>query len=71
MGMVMLKFLPVKLVDMMTLLSGKLKFGDLSKYGFHRPKQGPFLIKQLTGRSPTIDVGCIDKIKIGQIKVKL
>ncbi|KAL5550662.1 hypothetical protein UlMin_000838 [Ulmus minor] len=69
MGMVMLKFLPVKLVDMMTLLAGKLKFGDLSKYGFHWPKQGPFLIKQLTGRSPTIDVGCIDKIKIGQIKV--
>ncbi|KAL5571876.1 hypothetical protein UlMin_021473 [Ulmus minor] len=69
MGMVMLKFLPVKLVDLMALISEKLKFGDLTKYGFQRPGQGPFLIKHLTGRSPTIDVGCIDKIKTGQIKV--
>ncbi|KAL5571698.1 hypothetical protein UlMin_021295 [Ulmus minor] len=68
-GMFLLKYLPTKLVDMIVLNLGKLKHGDMSKYGLKRPKEGPFFLKQTTGRSTTIDVGCIEKIRSGEIKV--
>ncbi|KAK1300176.1 putative indole-3-pyruvate monooxygenase YUCCA10 [Acorus calamus] len=42
---------------------------DLSKYGIHRPKEGPFFLKVTTGRSPVIDVGTVSKIKSGEIQV--
>ena len=38
----------------------------MSKYGSRR---GSFFLKTTKGRSPTIDVGCVDKIKQGKIKV--
>ncbi|KAL5571894.1 hypothetical protein UlMin_021491 [Ulmus minor] len=68
-GMFLLKYLPTKLVDMIVLNFGKLKHGDMSKYGLKKPKEGPFFLKQTTGRSATIDVGCIEKIRSGEIKV--
>ena len=68
-GMSLLKYLPTKLVDMIVLILGKLKHGDMAKYGLKRPKEGPFFLKQTTGRSATIDVGCIEKIRSGEIKV--
>ncbi|KDP43071.1 hypothetical protein JCGZ_25257 [Jatropha curcas] len=45
------------------------KFGDVSKYGIGRPKEAPFYRKAVTGRSPTIDVGAMEKIKSGDIQV--
>ncbi|KAK6911148.1 Flavin monooxygenase-like [Dillenia turbinata] len=68
-GMFLLRFLPVMIVDPIVLLLCKLKFGNLSNYGLRRPNQGPFLLKSLTGRSPTIDVGAMAKIKAGEIQV--
>jgi indole-3-pyruvate monooxygenase len=47
----------------------KLKYGDLSKYGIYRPKEGPLHLKNITGKSPVIDVGTVEKIKEGGIKV--
>ncbi|KAM1537431.1 hypothetical protein PS1_002366 [Malus domestica] len=68
-GMVSLKFLPLNIVDKAVVLLGKLKYGDLTKYGIRKPKEGPFFLKAAKGRAPTIDVGSINKIKTGEIKV--
>ncbi|XP_058099705.1 probable indole-3-pyruvate monooxygenase YUCCA10 [Magnolia sinica] len=68
-GMVLLKYLPCSLVDTITLLLSKLKFGDLSKYGIRRPAKGPFHLKAIAGRSPVIDVGTIGKIMSREIEV--
>lgn len=68
-GMWLLRVFPVKLVDRWCLLLAKLRFGDTSRYGLLRPDKGPFMNKLVTGRSPTIDVGCVDEIKAGKIKV--
>ncbi|PKA55131.1 putative indole-3-pyruvate monooxygenase YUCCA11 [Apostasia shenzhenica] len=70
-GMLLLKhnILPLSLVDKLVIFLMKLKHGDLSKYGIERPKEGPFFLKETTGRSPVIDVGTVRRIKSGEIKV--
>lgn len=68
-GMRLLAYLPLNLVDKLIVFLGNLKHGDLSKYGITRPKQGPFLLKKETGRSAVIDVGTVAKIKAGDIQV--
>ncbi|XP_010462821.1 PREDICTED: probable indole-3-pyruvate monooxygenase YUCCA11 [Camelina sativa] len=68
-GMSLLSFLPVKLVDRLCLLLAELRFGNTSRYGLVRPKNGPFMNKLITGRSPTIDVGCVGEIKSGKVQV--
>ena len=47
-----------------------LKYGDLSKYGIVRPKNGLLTIKISTGKSAVIDVGTVHRIKTGEIKVR-
>lgn len=59
----------MRLVDAIVVLMAKWKFGNVSRYGFQTPKLGPFTIKQTTGQTPTVDVGTINKIKSGHIKV--
>ncbi|KAJ7959224.1 Flavin-containing monooxygenase [Quillaja saponaria] len=68
-GMFLLRILPVKIVDKICCSIGKLTHGNLTKYGLLRPRPGPFYLKATTNRSPTIDVGCIDKIKRGEVQV--
>ncbi|KAJ4700846.1 Flavin-containing monooxygenase [Melia azedarach] len=68
-GMLLLKFLPCKLVDFITVMLSKMKFGNGLNYSLKRPKSGPFYHKAITGRSPTIDVGAMDKIRAGEIQV--
>ncbi|KAK8587676.1 hypothetical protein V6N12_022159 [Hibiscus sabdariffa] len=68
-GMVLSKYVSVGIVDFMAVWMSKIVFGDLSKYGIHRPKQGPFYLKATAGRAPVIDVGTIGKIKSKEIKV--
>ena len=41
----------------------KLKYGDLSKYGIVRPKNGPLNIKISFDKFAIIDVGTVHKIK--------
>ncbi|KAI3886419.1 hypothetical protein MKX03_036706 [Papaver bracteatum] len=66
-GMVLLKFLPVSYVDPLINTLSYLSYGDLTKYGIHRPAAGAFEIKAKAGRSPVIDVGTIERIKSGMI----
>ncbi|KAK2975917.1 hypothetical protein RJ640_007395, partial [Escallonia rubra] len=68
-GMTLLKYIPVDFVDHIVLMLSKWNHGGLCEYGLRRPTKGPFYLKKETGRSPTIDVGTMDKIKAGQIQV--
>ncbi|XP_076954774.1 putative indole-3-pyruvate monooxygenase YUCCA10 [Bidens hawaiensis] len=68
-GMYLLKYMPCEFVDKMVLMFSKLLYGGMGGYGIQRPLNGPFWLKQKTGRSPVIDVGTISKIKTGEIKV--
>ncbi|CAK7329251.1 unnamed protein product [Dovyalis caffra] len=68
-GMRLLNFLPCKVVDATVVLLSRLKHGDISYHGIHKPAKGPFYLKATTGRSPTIDVGAVEKIKAKQIQV--
>ena len=70
-GMVLSKYVPVSVVDGIVKIFGKLIFGDLSKYGIHEPTMGPFYLKEQKGQAPIIDVGSIEKIKRGEIKVHI
>ncbi|GJT00939.1 probable indole-3-pyruvate monooxygenase YUCCA10 [Tanacetum coccineum] len=44
-------------------------YGDLTKYGIQRPKEGPFFVKVRDGKYPVIDLGTFSKIKAGEIQV--
>ncbi|KAJ4818234.1 hypothetical protein LUZ62_030800 [Rhynchospora pubera] len=68
-GMKLVKYFPINFVDSLLLALAKFTFGDLSTYGIVRPKDGPLLTKARTARSSVIDVGTVDKIKAGEIKV--
>lgn len=67
--MKLLQYLPVKIVDSLILANAKLVFGNLSKYGIHRPNQGPFAFKAATGKTPVIDRGAVEKIQAREIQV--
>lgn len=69
--MVLSKYLPVKVIDGIVKLLSKLRFGNLSKYGIHEPTMGPFYLKEHNGQAPIVDVGSIEKIKRGEIKVHM
>ncbi|RDX95596.1 putative indole-3-pyruvate monooxygenase YUCCA11, partial [Mucuna pruriens] len=68
-GMTLLKYFKVAKVDKIMMLMSKMKYGDMSTYGLTRPKEGPFALKIKGGTTPTIDVGCVGRIKKGEIKV--
>ncbi|KAI5381575.1 hypothetical protein KIW84_056136 [Lathyrus oleraceus] len=68
-GMCLVQYFPVYIVDTIITLQAKFKYGDMSKYGIYRSKDGPLYLKNTTGKSAVIDVGTIEKIKEGAIKV--
>uniref|UniRef100_A0A0D9XXK9 indole-3-pyruvate monooxygenase n=1 Tax=Leersia perrieri TaxID=77586 RepID=A0A0D9XXK9_9ORYZ len=61
--------IPVKFVDFILVVLAYVWFGNLSKYGIVRPNMGPLFLKAKTGRSAVIDVGTINLIRKGDIKV--
>ncbi|WCJ21422.1 Flavin-containing monooxygenase family protein [Euphorbia peplus] len=69
MGLVMLKYLPFGMVDWLMVLLSKIVYGDLTKCGIKRAKQGPFFMKVAYGKYPIIDVGTYHKIKSREIQV--
>ncbi|XP_074289840.1 putative indole-3-pyruvate monooxygenase YUCCA10 [Silene latifolia] len=69
-GMNLMKYFSIKVVDVLISMASNIEFGNLSKYGIHRPDKGPFFLKATTGRSPVIDVGTVAKIREGKIKVR-
>ncbi|KAK9265714.1 hypothetical protein L1049_024968 [Liquidambar formosana] len=68
-SMWLLKWFPVRLVDWFLLLSSRMILGDTHRIGIKRPKIGPLELKNTTGKTPVLDVGAMEKIKSGEIKV--
>ncbi|KAL5221283.1 hypothetical protein ABZP36_025996 [Zizania latifolia] len=68
-AMALLKWLPVQLVDRFLLTAAHLILGNTGQLGLRRPKTGPIELKNLTGRTPVLDVGTLHHIKSGKIKV--
>lgn len=68
-SMWLLKWLPMRLVDRFLLVVSWLVLGDTARYGLDRPRLGPLELKSLSGKTPVLDVGTLDKIKSGDIKV--
>ena len=68
-GMSLLNYISIEKIDKLMVFMSKMVYGDMSKYGLVRPKEGPFAMKKKGGRTPTIDVGCVKNIKKGKVKV--
>ncbi|VVB07296.1 unnamed protein product [Arabis nemorensis] len=68
-GVTMMKWMPVWLVDKSLLLLTRLLLGNTDKYGLKRPEIGPLELKNTTGKTPVLDVGTFSKIKSGKIKI--
>ncbi|KAL4341228.1 hypothetical protein GQ457_08G021440 [Hibiscus cannabinus] len=69
MGLILLKYIPVNMVDWLMVMLGKLVYGNLTKYGLSRPEEGPFFMKVAYGKYPVVDVGTSEKIKSRDIQV--
>ena len=61
--------LPTKMADRTSKITSRLLMGDLSKYGLQTLERGPMQEIKENGRVPMLDIGTIDLIKQGQIKV--
>ncbi|KAK8602532.1 hypothetical protein V6N13_057841 [Hibiscus sabdariffa] len=68
-SMRLLKWLPMWLVDWFLLIVSWLMLGDTARFGLKRPRLGPLQLKNLSGKTPVLDVGTLAKIKSGDIKV--
>ncbi|XWS76492.1 hypothetical protein CRYUN_Cryun01aG0181100 [Craigia yunnanensis] len=68
-GLILLKYIPVNMVDSLMVMLSKLVYGDLTKYGIIRPQEGPFFMKVAYGKYPVFDVGTCNKIKSREIQV--
>lgn len=69
-SMWLLKWLPIRLVDRFLLAVSWLMLGDTAQFGLDRPQMGPLELKNLSGKTPVLDVGTLAKIKSGDIKVQ-
>lgn len=68
-AIVMMKWLPLWLVDKLLLVLAWLVLGNIEKYGLKRPSMGPLELKNEIGKTPVLDIGALEKIKSGDIKV--
>ncbi|PRQ24374.1 putative indole-3-pyruvate monooxygenase [Rosa chinensis] len=68
-AVVLVRYLSLSKVESLMVLLSKLVYGDMTKYGIARPKEGPFTMKIKYGKYPVIDVGTCSKIKSGEIQV--
>ena len=65
-----LQKLPTWLNDFIAVTIQKLMIGDLSKYGLKRPKMAPSQQLRELGKTPVIDLGTVELIKNGSVKIK-
>lgn len=65
----LMKWLPVKVVDKVLLISSWMILGNIEKYGLRRPSLGPLELKNTQGKTPVLDIGALQKIKTGEIRV--
>lgn len=70
-AMALLKWLPLKFVDRLLVMVATMTLGNTEELGLRRPKTGPIKLKNVTGKTPVLDVGALSQIRSGKIKVKL
>ncbi|KWV44838.1 thioredoxin reductase [Rhizobium altiplani] len=63
------RFLPYRLVDAVNAPILSLRFGDLGAFGVERARGGPLAGIIERGRTPMINIGTIERIRSGDIKV--
>ena len=68
-SMWLLKWFPMWLVDRFLLLMSRLMRGDTAQLGLTRPNLGPLQLKKESGKTPVLDIGTLEKIRSGHIKV--
>lgn len=68
-AIVLVKYLSFNWAERLTMIASRLWFGDMSKYGIPKPKEGPFTMKMKYGKYPLVDVGTCAKIRSGEIQV--
>ncbi|CAN6460421.1 unnamed protein product [Victoria cruziana] len=66
---ILLKWLPLWMVDKLLLICARLELGNIQKFGLKRPSMGPLQLKNTLGKTPVLDVGALKKIRSGAIKV--
>jgi cation diffusion facilitator CzcD-associated flavoprotein CzcO len=66
---ILLSKLPIRVADAIAGRVSRFATGDLSTWGIERPAYGPVTQVVRDGRVPLIDVGTIDLIKQGHIRV--
>ncbi|XP_071722826.1 probable indole-3-pyruvate monooxygenase YUCCA4 [Rutidosis leptorrhynchoides] len=65
----LLKWFPIRLVDKVLLLLSSLTLGNTNQIGLRRPKTGPLELKNITGKTPVLDVGALSQIRSGKLKI--
>lgn len=65
----MMKFFPLWVVDKILLAVARVVLGNIEKYGLKRPSKGPLQLKNTEGKTPVLDIGALQKIRSGEIKV--
>ncbi|CAL5353558.1 unnamed protein product [Camellia sinensis] len=68
-AILMMKWLPLWLVDKILLILARLILGNTEKYGLKRPSVGPMELKNTQGKTPVLDIGALQKIRAGNVKV--
>ena len=62
--------LPARLVDFINAPILRLALGSIEKLGLRRAAKGPRQMVEEDGRVPLIDIGTLDKIRDGSIKIR-
>ncbi|KAK9206432.1 hypothetical protein WN943_016708 [Citrus x changshan-huyou] len=65
----MMKWLPLWLVDKILLILAWFIVGNTESYGLKRPSMGPLALKNTMGKTPVLDIGALKKIRSGHINV--
>lgn len=68
-AVMMLQWLPLWLVDKILLILAWFILGNIEKLGLKRPSTGPLKLKNTEGKTPVLDIGALEKIRSGDIKV--
>lgn len=68
-AVLMLKWLPLWLVDKLLLIFAWFILGNIEKYGLRRPSTGPLELKNTKGKTPVLDIGTLEKVSTGDINV--
>ncbi|XP_057430822.1 probable indole-3-pyruvate monooxygenase YUCCA3 [Lotus japonicus] len=68
-AVMLMKRFPLWMVDKILLILARLILGNIEKYGLKRPSIGPIELKNTAGKTPVLDIGALEKIRSGQIKV--